>query len=178
MPHSPKDEKKEKLLSCSNCQHQFSVPRIEEENYEFCPKCGSKLIAAVSDKADPPFFVGLDEEGKNIIELSPPWGGHLNMCRQSAEGSPRIQSEFIKRRTDVHTAYIIEKEKTRRLYLIMAAVLLALSIAVFIFSPREKQSLSYWIGGSLLLLAAGAAGFNRVSAKSKIFDLSADQGKE
>jgi len=116
----------------------------------------------------------------NKISISAPWGNkNIMQSINSAEvNNPRIQELFIKDRSRVHLEYIKEVEKTKRVYLIISALLLALALLIVFFSPEEKQTVSYWIGASLLVLAAGAAGYKRIWVKSKLLEIKGDQDNE
>ncbi len=75
----------------------------------------------------------------------------------------------------MHKAYIEEQEKTKRLWLVLSVIALLSALALIVFAPEGRETLSYWIGGALLVFSAGAAGFKRVWGKSKVFSLGADQ---
>jgi len=89
--------------------------------------------------------------------------------------SPEVAHEFIDLRTQFHRAYFADQECTRRLSLVLATVLLLSGIFLVVFAPQERQGLSYFLGGALVVFAAGAAGFRRVWGKSKYLSFGADQ---
>lgn len=70
-----------------------------------------------------------------------------------------------------------EEQKTKRLWLVLAVVALLAALALLVFAPPGRETLSYWIGGALLIFAAGAAGYKRVWGKSKLFSVGADQDR-
>lgn len=70
-----------------------------------------------------------------------------------------------------------EEQKTKRLWLVLAVVAVLVSLILITFAPDGRETLSYWIGGVLLIFAAGAAGYKRVWGKSKLFEVGADQDK-
>ncbi len=81
-------------------------------------------------------------------------------------------SEFIRERTSLHKLIVIEIEKTKRISIMIAAALLILAVVVFVFSPAEKQTLSYWVGASLLVISTGAVGYKTLWFKSKTVEIS------
>jgi hypothetical protein len=164
---------------------------IVGESRSFCPRCGveikthksgDKEITIQGENADDvkkvTDFAVKNFAERNEIKISTPWGGYQQMGNVIISPNQRIQRKFIEDRSKVHLEYIKETEKTKRISLIASAILLALGLVIIIFGPTEKQTLSYWIGASLLLLAAGTAGYKRIWAKSKILDIKADQDKE
>ena len=84
------------------------------------------------------------------VSLSPPWeneiragllhGQYYMMNRFFTGGSDidDIQS-FIIERTKVHETYIKEKEKTKRITLLISALFLIASITIILFSPDSKK---------------------------------------
>jgi hypothetical protein len=180
---------KNKEYFCPHCDEKFTGG----ESRGFCPICGvvisaskdgDKVISIQGENADDVKKVAdsalQNSDVRNEIKISAPWGGMQRQWMYNVDRSsnPRIQEKFIKERSKVHLEYIKENEKTKRISLIASAILLALGLIIIVFSPSEKQFLSYWIGASLLLLAAGTAGYKRIWAKSKVLDIKADQDKD
>src|ERR1700760_725633 len=87
------------------------------------------------------------------VRLSAPWGA------ESPQYIINRQSDvFVEQRTRVHERFILEQAKTRRLALILAAILILAACAVVLFAPPGRETISYWIGAALLIFAAGASG--------------------
>jgi len=119
--------------------------------------------------------------------LSPPWRGvsqriyteaeleELDSRNIATDLSPRTAERFLIERTQVHALYIAEQEKTKRLGLILAAVLIIAASAIILFAPEGRETLSYWIGVALVIFAAGAVGYKRVWGKTKNISFGADQ---
>lgn len=125
---------------------------------------------------------------ESTIRLSTPWGREniistrgkkLSLANEyTYSGSaPAEARAFITERTQLHQTYIQEEAKTKRLWLILSVVSLLVALTLMIFAPEGRQTLSYWIGGALLIFAAGAAGYKRVWGKSSIFSVGADQDR-
>ena len=72
---------------------------------------------------------------------------------------------FIKERTRVHELYIKKQEKTKRVSLILAVVLVIISVFLLIFAPEGKETLSYIVCSILFVFAAGAVGYKRIWGK-------------
>ena len=54
-----------------------------------------------------------------------------------------------------------EKEKSKRLLMIIVFLLMVLAIVVLVFSPPDKESISYIVGAVLLVLALGIIGASK-----------------
>ena len=83
--------------------------------------------------------------------------------------------ELIKARTKLHVEALKEGEKTKRLSLVLAAVLIVVALLAVLFAPAGREVVSYWIGATLLVFAAGAVGYKRVWGKSKLLSVGGDQ---
>lgn len=178
-----------KEFFCPDCNKKFTG----NKELGYCPYCGvqirttskgSKEITIQGENADDVKKVvdsALKEfDDRNEINISAPWGGRQQIM-QSNIGyfkDSSVQESFIKERSRVHLEYIKENEKTKRISLIASAILLALGLIIIIFGPAEKQTLSSWIGASLIVLAAGTAGYKRIWAKTKVMEIKADQDRE
>jgi hypothetical protein len=68
--------------------------------------------------------------------------------------------------TGLASERIREKEKTKRLLIIVDFLLVALALLILIFTPPEKETLGYIIGAALLILALGAIG-----ARNFVFEM-------
>ncbi|CAN7772858.1 hypothetical protein LJR175_007606 [Variovorax sp. LjRoot175] len=51
-----------------------------------------------------------------------------------------------------------DREKTKRLLIVAACVLFALAALIMMFAPPGRETLSYALGGALLVFALGAIG--------------------
>jgi hypothetical protein len=107
---------------------------------------------------------------KNQIttKLTPPWGN--DPCLQAiAQGklADQATAAFIAKRTELHKTFICETEKTRRLSLLLAAILLVLACCIPIFAPAGRETLSWWIGLALFVFAAGAMGYTAIVIRTK-----------
>ena len=117
-----------------------------------------------------------EESGKkDEIRMSAPWGGR-NVSQQGGFFDPESAKCFIEQRSQVHSTYIIEQEKTKRLYLVLSVILLICALLIMVFAPEGKEQMSYWIGGALLVFSAGAAGYKRFWAKAPMIEF--DAGSE
>lgn len=122
-----------------------------------------------------------EKSDRNEVRLSPPWGAGSQIVRvqQMASVSNHLQSalaeEFVKERTRVHELYIREQERTKRIGLVLSAVLILAAAAMILFAPSGRETLSYWIGAALVIFAAGAGGYKRVWGKTKNMTFGADQ---
>ena len=129
-------------------------------------------------------------ERPNGIRLSAPWNENLVQSIARARRhipingmefdeplSDIVIENFVRERTRVHETYIIEKEKSKRFGLFLAFALIVISALIVTFAPPEKETISYWIGGALLIFAAGATGFKRIWGKTKSISLGADMDK-
>jgi hypothetical protein len=95
----------------------------------------------------------------------------------SGEGGPEAMAIFVKERSRVHEVFIREQAKNKRIGLILAFVLIILASLLVLFAPDGRQTLSYWIGGALIIFAAGASGFGRVWGKAYNFSFGADRDR-
>lgn len=180
---------KEKLF-CNYCGSKLDPSK---NNFGFCPNCGVRIktrgkgrkeIVIEGENAEDVKKV-MNSASKNSddwseIKISAPWG-HTRQGYGSKMGyskNSKVQENFIKERSRVHLEYIKENEKTKRISLVTSAILLVFGLLIIIYCPTEKQTLSNWIGGSLIILAAGTAGYKQIWAKSKIIEIKADQDKE
>jgi len=119
-----------------------------------------------------------NEQEDSTIRISAPWGGY-NISQSMGRGirdEPADPNHFISERSRVHEAYIVEQEKTKRLSLILSAILLLSACLIFIFAPEGREKISTWIGIGLVITAAGAAGYKRVWGKTKSMSFGADNG--
>src|SRR5712692_7172885 len=108
----------------------------------------------------------------NQVSLSTPWSGkaHGNGYSATMSNSAGIPSDavaevFLVERTRLHELYVREQERTRRVGLILAAVLILAAAAMILFAPAGREILSYWIGAALIVFAAGTVGYKRVWGK-------------
>jgi hypothetical protein len=120
----------------------------------------------------------IKQDDNSEISLSAPWddGGCSQVLRNVSVALPKRMAEsFVKERTRVHELYIREQERTKRLGLILAAVLILAAAATVLFAPQGREALSYWIGAALVIFAAGAGGYKRVWSKTGNSSFGADQ---
>lgn len=122
---------------------------------------------------------------RSSVSMSPPWVGDKSCIRnnwamQNASSSYDDERliEFVKRRSEVHERYISETEKTRRLSLGLAALAFIAALLVLAFVPKDDSILSYGIAVTLLVTAAGAAGYKRVWAKTSKIEVSVDENSQ
>ena len=85
----------------------------------------------------------------------------------------QAQSEFVRERTRLHEAYVLEQCRNQRFGLVLAFLLIIAAVAALLFAPAGRENLSYWIGAALLVFAAGASGFGRIWAKAPGFSMGA-----
>ncbi len=119
--------------------------------------------------------MGSNKNKQDEVKLSAPWGGYQQKFSQSGKfNHSEASKHFVEERSKVHTQYIIEQEKTKRLGLVLSVILLIVAMLIVLFSPEGKEIVSYWIGGALLLFSAGAAGYKRLWAKTPLIEVDAD----
>ena len=117
--------------------------------------------------------------GTHRVSLSTPWGGSQttfginNTCEYDANGAA---NEFVRERTRLHELYLREEAKSKRLGLILGFLLVAIAGTCVQFAPAGREVLSYWIGGALVIFAAGSCGFGRVWGKVSRISFGADRG--
>jgi hypothetical protein len=118
------------------------------------------------------------------VRLSVPWGagnvdrGGANVF-QSIEGiDGQTIGAFISDRTQLHETFIREEAKTTRLSLIIAAVLFLAACLVVVFAPQGREAAARWVGATMLVIAAGVAGYKRVWGRSKLVSFGADHSIE
>jgi hypothetical protein len=96
------------------------------------------------------------------VRIHNPWNG---LEQTLHDASDRVTGVFIAERTRLHELYIREQARNKRIALILAAILMLASGALITFAPKGREKLSFWVGGALVIFAAGSAGFGRVWAK-------------
>lgn len=115
------------------------------------------------------------------VKLSAPWGGSQKMTSKAVllakDSNSEAINNFVEERTEIHEIYIRENAKSKRLGLILSFILILLSALIVAFSPEGRETLSYWIGGALIVFSAGASGFGRVWGKAANFSFGADQDR-
>ena len=110
------------------------------------------------------------------IKLSAPWVDRRPGPPQSMSTHDRETAKlFIKSRSEVHTLYIEQANKNKRLGMILAFILIIASTLILVFAPEGRETLSYWIGGALIIFSAGALGYGRVWGKASAISFGADQ---
>ena len=123
---------------------------------------------------------------KKII-LSTPWTGtENNTCVAQGGGitnigsclNPKESEIFIIERTRLHELYIKEQEKTKRISLISAVLLILIAAVLLIFASEGKETLSYIVCGVLFIFAAGAVGYGRIKGKTPFSEFEADHMKK
>lgn len=115
------------------------------------------------------------KEAASKINLTAPWGSSQVLSNAGDFNDSKTARLFIEKRSEVHTAYILEQEKTKRLSLILAVVLLISAMVIILIAPTGKEIMSYWIGAALLVFSAGSAGYKRVWAKTDLLEFEANQ---
>ena len=74
---------------------------------------------------------------------------------------------FVKERTKVHALYIQETQRTRRLGIACACVLLLAAVTIPVFAPAGRESISWGISICLFAFSAGAIGYTEASVRMK-----------
>src|SRR4051812_37200930 len=101
---------------------------------------------------------------QNRVDLSAPWLDEGNCIIEYSSNaidshSDEVTNLFVRERTRLHELYIREQEKTKRIGLILAAFMFIVAGAMVLFAPSGRETLSYWIGATLVIFAAGAVGY-------------------
>ena len=86
------------------------------------------------------------------------YSGELRMYGNTFHNSTMIKS---------YESCVKEQEKTKRIFLILAVILILFAITLLIFAPKGKETLSYIICSVLFIFAAGAAGYKRIKYRRK-----------
>jgi hypothetical protein len=117
-----------------------------------------------------------DQVAKTTI--STPWGLPQMFTPPSPETAEAtlhaaMNVQFLQQRGRIHEVYIVEHEKTKRLGLMVSCFLVAVGAGVVLFAPPGREVVASWLGAVLLLAAAGAVGFARIQAKTKLLEFAA-----
>ncbi len=72
---------------------------------------------------------------------------------------------------------IAEKEKTRRLLIIISAIMVLIAAAIMVFGPVERQGVNMIIGIVLLVFAMGSIGASQFVIKGGGFEVSTKEEK-
>jgi hypothetical protein len=154
------------------------------------------------DGSNQPNEIEANKEVKvSTVELSTPWGrenSNSNRCYSNGisireESDSEIRhggssydnttniatgildpSEFIRERSIVHLQYIIEENKTKRLALVISALLVIAGGFILAYAPAANRVLANFIGIALVISAGGAAGYKRLWFRSRERQLLAD----
>ena len=124
---------------------------------------GIKSMSNVWKVSMPTTPVQTDSDGTS---LSTPWGGDCGRYLRGPENES-VTKTFLEARSNVHATYILETEKTKRMGYGLSTLLLAIACIVPIFAPAGREVLSWWMSAALLVFAAGAMGFTRISLHAK-----------
>jgi hypothetical protein len=122
-----------------------------------------------------------DDPSPYAIIISSPMKSHAVM--QAIGRGVRLKEPidpnlFVTERSRVHETYIREQESTKRLNLILLALLLLAACSVVVLAPAGREGIGHWIGAALLVASAGAAGYKRIWGRSKSLSLGADQSDD
>lgn len=109
------------------------------------------------------------------VNLSVPWADDPRACVDISGDRFYAAEKFLIDRSRVHETYIREEAKTKRLSLMIGAVLFLAGCLVLVFAPAGREALAVWVGAAMLIVAAGCVGYKRVWAKSKVIEIGADQ---
>jgi len=117
----------------------------------------------------------MEEDGKkkSEVKISAPWGGFQQQSNTGYFNDPDAHRTFIEERSKVHKTYILEQEKTKRISLFSSVLLFIVAVCAVLFAPPGREELSYWIGATLLVFSAGAAGYKRLWAKAPLINIKA-----
>ena len=91
-------------------------------------------------------------------------------------GKSHIKSRIFNAR--ILSEWIREKEKTKRVLIIVVFLLVIISAVTFVFAPKDRQYIAYIVGGILLILAFGAIGVYQFVIKLPGIDLRSEGNKE
>jgi hypothetical protein len=122
-----------------------------------------------------------DDPSTSAIVISSPMKSHALF--QAIGRGVRLKEAidpnlFVTERSRVHETYIREQENTKRLNLILSAILLLAACAVVVFAPAGREGIAHWMGAALLVTSAGAAGYKRIWGRSKRISFGADQSED
>ena len=138
---------------------------------------------SMNQKRAKPVHISDKRLERSEVNLSVPWDLGLSLrtyfawLRYNSIGtsSEDVAKLFVKERTRLHESYIREQERTKRVGLILSAILILAAAGMVLFAPSGRETLSYWIGAALVIFAGGAGGYKRVWGKTKSITFAADQ---
>lgn len=109
-------------------------------------------------------------------EFDHPWMGKEKFsCMGSGRGATEL---FLELRSRTIEKIITEREKTKRITLVLAAFLVISASTIVLYAPEGRETLAYYLGGVLAIISAGAIGYDQFGAKSKHFQLLASVNKK
>jgi hypothetical protein len=124
------------------------------------------------------------------IRLSVPWDERVSQVARGhfwnnnsmdinvdLDDSSGVHNNFIVERTRLHETYIREQARNKRIGLILSFILILAAALIVMFAPKDREKMSYWVGASLVIFAAGAGGFGRVWGKAANISFGADQDR-
>lgn len=83
-----------------------------------------------------------------------------------------VGKKAVESATQITLRRIAEKEKTRRLLIIISAFMVIIAALIFVFGPEERQGANMIIGIVLLVFAMGSIGASQFVIKGGGFEVS------
>lgn len=105
------------------------------------------------------------------VLLSAPWGAQLVRCNVPA----RLHevTRVVEDRSRVHEEWIRQDARTKRLALIIGAILFVAGCQVIVFAPSGRETVAAIVGAAMLVVAAGTAGYRRVWGRTPLIAIGA-----
>lgn len=82
-------------------------------------------------------------------------------------------TRVVMERSRVHEEWIRQEGKTKRLALIIGAVLFLAGCQVVVFAPQGRETVAAIVGAAMLVVAAGTAGYRRVWGRGPLIAVGA-----
>src|SRR5262249_28254928 len=80
---------------------------------------------------------------------------------------------LVEVRSRVHEEWIRQNARTKRLALIIGAVLFFAGCQVIVFAPSGRETVAAIVGAAMLVVAAGTAGYRRVWGRRPLVSVGA-----
>jgi len=112
------------------------------------------------------------------VNLSAPWEGTATQCVVCAVPT-RVEevTRVVEDRSRVHAEWIRENARTKRVALVIGAVLFLAGCQVIVFAPSGRETVAAIVGAAMLVVAAGTAGYRRVWGRTPLISVGAGEAE-
>jgi hypothetical protein len=112
------------------------------------------------------------------VQMSAPWERLRSlpaMQNVSCRVPTRVEevTRVVEDRSRVHIEWIREEARTKRLALIIGAILFVVGCQVIVFAPSGRETVAAIVGAAMLVVAAGTAGYRRVWGRTPLISVGA-----